>query len=259
MLHLKKVKIYLLATLILTSYTALPQTSLTDTSIEITSLHNAVNFYHSFLSPETGLYNGSEYTYYAYYPFVINEGHPFFQSNSFDTGSVFYNNVLYENVLLQFDIVKEELVTKDPSKMYSLKLHSDRIGWFNISGHTFVRPEGKKTSNPVLSPGFYDLLYNGNTPLYKKATKILNEYSSSTEGLYHYVVESDEYFIKKNNQYYKIKGKKSLMPLLNDSKKEVAQFIRKNKLNLKKNKDISYKMILTYYDRLPNHNVKAAN
>ena len=92
------IKTYLLAALFLTSREGFSQTSMTGTRDKDTSFNNAVNLYHRFLSPETGLYNGSEYTYYAYYPIVINEGHPFFQSKEFDTGSVFYNNILYENV-----------------------------------------------------------------------------------------------------------------------------------------------------------------
>ena len=252
------IKTYLLAALFLTSREGFSQTSMTGTRDKDTSFNNAVNLYHRFLSPETGLYNGSEYTYYAYYPIVINEGHPFFQSKEFDTGSVFYNNILYENVLLQFDIVKEELLIKDPSLISIIKLNTERVNWFIISGHTFVRPPQDKMNDPVLYPGFYDLLYNGNTALYKKTSKVLNEYSASIQGIYDYVVESDEYFVKRNARYYKIKNKKSLLAVLSDSKKELGQFIRKNKLSLKKNKDDSLKKILAYYDRIHN-NTNAVN
>ena len=143
------------------------------------------------------LYNGSEYTYNAYYPFTINEGHPFFQSNNFDTGAVFYNNILYEKVLLLFDIIKDELLIRDPSRIYIIKLNTERIGWFNLRGHTFVRLLQDNTNNAGVNQGFYDLLYNGNTSLFRKVSKTLKENSSSSAGINDYIVESDEYFIKK--------------------------------------------------------------
>lgn len=253
------VTIYLLSAFFINSYKVFSQNFIADTSRETSSFHNAVNLYHRFLSPERGLYDGSEYTYGAYYPFIINEGHPFFQSKNFDTGAVFYNNVLYENVSLLFDIVKEELLINDPSHIYIIKLNTERIGWFIISGHTFVRLIPGNTNNIPLNSGFYDLLYNGNITLFKKVSKTLKENSASGEGINEYAVESDEYFIKKNNQYYKVKNKKSLMPIMNNSKKEVEQFIRKNKLNLKKNMDYALTKIVAYYDGINNNNKKADN
>ena len=39
---------------------------------------------------------------------------------------------------------------------------------------------------------------------------------------------------------------------LSDKKKEINQFIRKNKLNIRKNKDEAISKILAYYDALAN-------
>src|SRR5258708_22748261 len=109
------VKIFLPAFFFVNSFEAFPQNLITDTSGETTSFQQAVNNYHQFLSPETGLYDGKEYTYNLYYPFEINEGHPFFQSKNFDTGAVFYNNVLYEKVPLLYDLINNELLVNNPS------------------------------------------------------------------------------------------------------------------------------------------------
>ena len=194
------------------------------------------------------MYDGSEYSYTTYYPFTIDEGHPFFQSKIFETGAVLYNNVLYEKVPLLFDIIKEELLIHDPSKIYILKLKSERIRWFGIWGHTFIRLIVDNAINSPLHTGFYDLLYNGKTSLYNKVSKHFQENSASTQGLNKYVVESNEYFIKKDNQYYKVKNKKSLLTVLNNKKKEVAQFIKKNKLNLRKDNNNALIKIVAYYD-----------
>lgn len=243
-------KLYLLSSFFINSFQAFSQNYTTDTSGENPSFQRAVNLYHRFLSPETGLYDGSEYAYNAYYPFIINEGHPFFQSNIFDTGTVFYNNVLYEKVPLLFDIIKEELLIKDPSRIYILRLNAERIGWFTIWGHTFIRLEGDSINSSLLHSGFYDVLYKGKTSLYKRVSKMFKENSASAQGLNKYVVETDEYFIKKDNQYYKVKNKKSLLLIVNDRKKEIGKFIKKNKLNVRKNKDDALTKITAYYDAI---------
>jgi hypothetical protein len=244
------IKVHFLFIFFLITYHASSQISIADTSTVTSSLHNAVNLYHRLLSPETGLYNGSEYAYNTYYRFTINEGHPYFQEKRFDTGAVFYNGILYENVPLMYDIIKEELLTKDPISVNTIRLNTERIQWFVILGHTFIKLNHDSTDNATLPSGFYDLLYNGNTSLYKKISKSFEATSDTYYGIKQYVVESSEYFIKKDNHYYKIKNKKALLLVMNNQKKEVEQFIKKNKLSVKKDKENALKNIVAYYDSI---------
>lgn len=242
------IKIFLLGLLFVSSFKAFPQNFISDTSRQTASFQAAVNYYHQFLSPETGLYDGSEYTYNTYYPIQINEGDPFFLSKNFYTGAVFYNNVLYEKVPLLYDIIKNELLIHDPSNIYIIRLNNERVGWFTIWGHTFIRLIFDSANNSQMRTGFYDLLYNGKTSLYRKDSKTLNENTASAQGINRYVVETNEYFIKKENQFYKVTNKKSLMVVLKNKKKEIGQFIKKNKLNLRKNKNGALIKIAAYYD-----------
>lgn len=242
------IKFFLPGLFFLNSQQAFSQNSIIDTSGETTSFKEAVNYYHQFLSPETGLYDGSEYTYNTYYPIQINEGDPFFLSKNFYTGAVFYNNVLYEKVPLLYDIIKNELLIHDPSNIYIIRLNSERVGWFTIWGHTFIRLIFDSANSSPMRTGFYDLLYNGKISLYSKDSKRLNENAASAQGINKYVVESYEYFIKKDNQFYKVTNKKSLMFVMKNKKKEIGQFIKKNKLNLRKSKYYALIKIAAYYD-----------
>jgi len=244
------VKIFLPSIFFITFHRASSQNTTPDTSSQTSSLKNAINLYHRFLSPETGLYDGTEYAYAAYYPFTINEGHPFFQEKRFDTGAVFYNGILYENVPLMFDIVKEELLTKDPNSVKTIRLNTERVERFIIFRHTFIKLNHDSDDSATLRSGFYDLLYNGNTSLYKKISKSFETTSDTYFGIKQYVVESSQYFIKRDNHYYKIKNKKTLLVVMNNKKKEVEQFIKKNKLSLKKDKENALKNIVAYYDEI---------
>ena len=107
--------------------------------------------------------------------------------------------------------------------------------------------------------GFYDLLYNGNTALYKRVSKIFKENSASFQGLNKYIVETDEYFIKRDNRYYAVKSKKALLLIMNNKKKEVVQFIKKNKLKLRKTPEYALMKIVAYYDGINTNNAKAVN
>ena len=250
------IKAYFISIFLSTSLLAYSQSSMVNT-VSDTSLSNAVKLYHQYVYPETGLYNGSEYTYNLYYPFIINEGHPFFVTKQFDTGAVFYNNVLYENVPLLYDLVKDEVLIKDPANVSIIRINKERIGWFNILGHTFIKINKDSTNASIISPGFYDLLYNGSScSLYNKVSKIFKENSASFQGINKYIVEENEYFIRKDNQYFKVKNKKSLLSVMDNNKKEIEQFIRKSKFKLKGDMDYALTKIVTYYDELNAGNTK---
>lgn len=243
-------RISLLITFCVYSYKIFSQNSLADTTAETASFKNAVKFYHQFLSPETGLYNGSEYAYKLYYPFVINEGDPFFLTKQFDTGTVFYNRILYENVPLLYDLVKEEVLTKNPTNTSIIRLNNEKIEWFTILGHRFIKLYKDSVNHPEFHTGFYDQLYDGNTALYKKVSKIFKENTASFQGVNKYIVDVNGYYIKKNNQYYKVKNKKSLLGVLNNKKKEIDQFMRKNKLNVKRTREYTLTKTVVYYDSI---------
>lgn len=59
------------------SYRCIAQQYQPDSSDNNPAVQDAINLYHNYLSPENGLYNGSEYAYNQYYPFRISEGSPF--------------------------------------------------------------------------------------------------------------------------------------------------------------------------------------
>jgi hypothetical protein len=252
MRNVRALKVFLSIVLFISFSNSHAQNFSADTTIKSSFTDSALNIYHRTLYPETGLYNGSEYGYNVYYPFIINEGDPFYISKNFSDGSVFYNNVLYKNVPLLFDIIKEELLIRDPGKIYIIRLNSENIKQFNIWGQTFIRISPDSGTNAALHAGFYDELYKGNVSLYKKVLKKFKENAASAQGLNKYVVERDEYFIKKDNQYFRIKNKKSLLLVTNNKKKEIEQFIKKNKLNLRKHPDESFTKVVAYYDGINN-------
>ena len=90
--------------------------------------YNALQIYHQYVTPETGLFRGSEYVQYGH---TLREGHPFFDDGHQQQGSIFYDRILYENVMILYDQVRQQVVINDPYEDYKLFLINEQI---DISG-----------------------------------------------------------------------------------------------------------------------------
>ena len=214
------------------------------------AIARAIGMYHKSMNPESGLYDGSEYPYTAYYPVAPADSDPFFINSTFDTGAVFYQGMLYENVPLLFDIIQGDVLVRDPSKLNIIRLHKENVEWFRLHGHTFLRLEKDSSSTHPVKTGFYTPLHRGSTSLYLFPSKQIKESSSASGGLKTYADENDEYLINKGNDYFKVKDKKSVLRVLGDRRKEIGQFIKKNKLKLRQDPYNNLPKVVAYYDTL---------
>ncbi len=246
-------RIFLTAIVFPLAFCVAPLTAFPQGSVSINdslAMAKAVDVYHSYMTPESGLYDGSEYPYNVYYTVKLADSDPFFISNLFDTGAVFYNGMLYENVPLLYDIVQGEILIRDPTRINIIRLHKQHVKWFRVHDKTFFRLEKDSASAHPLNTGFYLPLYRGNTSLYMFASKEINESSSSFNGLKSYAAENDVFFIRKGNDYFRVKDKKSVLKVLGDKRKEVTQFIKKNKIKLRKELYYALPKVVAYYDGL---------
>ena len=205
----------------------------------------AVSLYHENIKNESGLYNGSQYVVYAQ---TIQDGIPFFEITEPSNGNVTYWGVEYKNVPLLYDILKGEIITVVPSTNYLIKLNTEKVSSFEVLNHKFIRI-AKDSSNKNIKTGFYDVLYDGQTTVYKKEIKTLNEDLSSGK-LRTFILDENAFFIKKNNVFFTVSNKSSLLDILKDKKKEVQEFIRKNKLKIRKDKDNALPKIAAFYDEI---------
>ena len=205
----------------------------------------AVSLYHENIKNESGLYNGSQYVVYAQ---TIQDGIPFFEITQPSNGNVTYWGVEYKNVPLLYDILKGEIITIVPSTNYLIKLNTEKVSSFEVLNHKFIRI-AKDSSNKNIKTGFYDVLYDGQTAVYKKEIKTLNEDLSSGK-LRTFILDENAFFIKKNNVFFTVSNKSSLLDILKDKKKEVQEFIRKNKLKIRKDKDNALPKIAAFYDEI---------
>ncbi|MBV9987942.1 MAG: hypothetical protein JO301_09700 [Chitinophagaceae bacterium] len=207
----------------------------------------AVRLYQQFLYPEKALYTGRQYLDYR--NVLYENHHPFFRSPDFQPGSVYYDGVLYEDISLQYDIVKNVIVTWDPYRKYLIELLSAKLDWFTINDTRFVhiRPEAGMRS-PV-EDGFYRLLYDGKiTVLKKEAKRVVQEID--IKRVQRLTEETPSYYIRKGNAYFPVSNKSSVLKVLNDQKAELNQFIRKQNLDFSGEKEKALAAIAAQYDQL---------
>ena len=240
------------STLMLYFSISIPTTSAQMTAADSLFLQKTVNqtvaTYHAAIGNGSVLFNGPKY---SDYPKIKDGGHAFFNTLTPSKCSIVYDNVFYPNVNLVYDEVTGVVVVQDATRR--IQLETDKITQFTIWDNRFTRLAKDSTSTANLSGGFYQILYEGKmTSLFKQETKRIEEdIRSASDGIIRSIIVKKAYFIQKNGVYHAVKDKKSVLSLFNDRKKEVAQFLKRNKLDFEKDGDNALMKITAFYDALP--------
>jgi hypothetical protein len=203
----------------------------TDSNFYHSAVSAAIDLYHRSTGDQSGLYNGA---LYSGYPFRFKSGTPFFYSDAPESGSILYDGILYENLQLRYDNLKLAVMIKDNG--YEIQLNNRKIESFSLHGHQLLHPADNDVNDGGISTGFYEILYAGNISLYKKTIKNIQEDLSSGQVVEHEILQQDHYYVKKDSTVYPVEGRKDFTALFPARKKELQQFIKRDKLNF--NKDI---------------------
>lgn len=197
--------------------------------------------YNNSLATKTsGLYTGSLYVR----DYFKVKGHPFFQIDSFQKGEIFYNGVLYKNTNLLYDLSHNNVITEYVEGL-RLILVPEKISYFNLAGHSFVRRNNVFSADEV----FYDLLFGGKIEILVSRTKQLEPWVKSQE-FRDVFVQKNKYYIQKNETFYRVNNKKELLDVLSDKKSDLNDFIAKNKLDFRKHFENALLETARYYEQI---------
>ena len=204
---------------------------------------NAIKMYAAATGNQAPYYNGVQY---RRYPYFIHSGQPFFLADSLVTGSITFEGVTYENVKLQFDEVNDELITIDLQGNNLVQLPKQKINTFNIGPHSFIH-----LTEAYPRAGFYRVLYNGKSQVLVKEIKSIQvKPGRVTEETERSVQSNTDYYLKTEQGYKKFNRLSSFLSLLGNHRKQVAAFIRENKLRSRTDRENLYFQAVTYYDQL---------
>jgi len=227
--------------LLLFNYSDLRAQNLWDSSYA-----RAVNVYDNTIGINSHLFNGSEYADYDH----RTTGTPFFKQNSFSEGSIVYDDIQYTQIQMIYDIVRDEIAIKKEGYL-PLLLVKQKIAAFDLAGHHFIKITTDSLTTGLKISGFYDVLYNGNTKLFAKRNKEIEEEIKFQERESAFI-EKDEYYILNDGVFYTVNDKRSVLNALKDRKADVAKYLKQQKIKFKKNTENAMMKTIVYYNGLNN-------
>ena len=224
-------------------FSASAQINVSDTNDQKAILQT-IEIYSKALGNQSPIYNGREY---LSYPAIIQEGHVFYETNSFINGTVRFDGMVFNDVPIMYDILKDQLIIQHYNRVFKINLASEKVDYFILDKHTFIYLD----SGNSINPGFYEKLYHGKSMALAKRIKEIKEETGDLQ-LTLSVVQKNSYYIKKEDKYYNIRNSSELMSLLKDKKKEIQQYLNKNYIRFKRQPEQALAMAMERYDQLTN-------
>ncbi|MBO9703154.1 MAG: hypothetical protein J7604_23270 [Sporocytophaga sp.] len=209
------------------------------------ALENAVSLYKATIKENLGLYSGSLYVGLS----VKTKGFPFFKNEKVTVGNILYDDLYYQNVLLLYDIIRDEVIVEDYSKLNLLKLSGEKISQFSFPGHLFIKLTKDTSEYSIPETGFYELLNNGITKVYVKRKKTIQEVNSNGI-IINEIEEKNFYYINIGNGYFPVKSKASLLNVLKEHKKELSRYMKSFDFKYSANRERSILLLVEQFDKL---------
>lgn len=191
------------------------------------------------------IYNGDQYIPYG----KKTKNAPFYASDSLLQGDVFYDGTLYREIGLLYDQVSDDIIINNPDNSGKIKLVGDKIRYFKLQGHLFVRLN--PDSQGMKMDGFYDWTYSGRVNVFVKREKKM-EFAARAEDDVPRYVEYKHYFIGMGARYYPVSSEKSLLDLLSDHKSLLKKYLRSSGLKFRKKPEETINAAASYYSQLKN-------
>jgi len=129
------------------------------------------------------------------------------------------------------------------------------VGYFSFGGRDFIYlKDVNKSSGSVPQIGYYQVLYNGSSKLYKKIKKIYAERINETASiqtkskLERMFLVSESYYLLKEGSFHLIKKKSDLLSYYKEKKRDIRQLIREKNLDFRRDKDHSFSEIIRFVE-----------
>ncbi|RYY01013.1 MAG: hypothetical protein EOO53_20125 [Gammaproteobacteria bacterium] len=189
------------------------------------------------------LYNGREHVPYSYS--IV--GTAYYGTGEWQRGSIILQEVPYHNLFLKYDLVADEVILLHSNGFTGVTLFTPRIQSFTLENRRFVRMAANDASG--LKAGIYEELSKGNTSLYAKRTKSIQETILSNT-LERRFIGTSSYFVFKDGQFYPIRNEKAIRSLLSDQIKELDEWMKVSGINFKSDPENFLIKILEYYHQI---------
>lgn len=172
----------------------------------------------------------------------------FFLTKTFLKGSVTLNGRKFEDLDLKYDITNDELILSIESYPI-ISMNKEMVDSFSLmfgNRNYHIINVGTDTSNVIR--GYVNVLYDGPTALYVKYIKKIQPLA--VDGRYDLFAQEHRIYLRKGSEIVPVEGKKKLLYLLEDKKKEIRNFLKSTKSKLSRKEPDTFIPLLKYYDSL---------
>ncbi|MFD0940183.1 hypothetical protein [Pedobacter boryungensis] len=204
------------------------------------------NYFNKAIDQQSRLINGRQYNFYN----TAIEGFGYFmETRKFVNGTVNYDGFRFENVPLIYDQFKDLLISTTGDDLMAYSLLSERVKDFYVHDHHFVRVAvDSTTTNSPIRTGFYDLIHDGKIKVLVKRRKTIQENSKAQK----YFSSYTDYFVQKDNVYYKISSESSFMRLFKEEKDSFRKQLKNQAIKFRKQPEEAMILLGNYYNTLSN-------
>jgi hypothetical protein len=139
------------------------------------------------------------------YSFPYN-GNCYWYGRDFQPGEVFYNGKLYKGAFVNVNAHLQELLVKEDADFLPVLVDAAHVGWFTMGERRFVPRD--ETGRGELPDGYYEVIFDGKSKLYKRVDKILRKDSNNRNGSGigyddpNYNDKVQDYFANRVNYYF---------------------------------------------------------
>lgn len=199
--------------------------------------------YYDSLETTPAIYKGTEHVYYE---FRI-EGIPYFYSEDMAASEILYNDFVYDSIQAYYDIYKQVLSIEHNKLSYDIDLDPKKVSQFKIHGHLFENLY--LDSLPGMKDGYYDKIVDGDVKFYVRREKELRK-EIENQVVKKWFVDLNKYYLLKEDIYYKVRGKGSVLKVLAEHKKKLKAHIRAKSISFKASPEDAIEKIIEYYNEL---------
>ena len=203
---------------------------------------NVIQTYLTEANVYAALYTGKTET--PYEKRFVN--HPYFETNTYISGTLCYNRVVYKDILMRFDLFRNELTVVPPGKPFPVILNNEKFNYAVLNGTTIVLSVSEKDSKEQ----FLVLLRNGIYPVAKRYNIRMGEDTSLDRTVVNLFRIQKQYAICINGVPYTVKNKNSVLKLFPDKRKELNEFAKKHKLNFSNQIEQSIIALVNHYETI---------
>jgi len=183
---------------------------------------------------------------------LLAEGSFYFQSEDWTQGSLIYNGEIFQNIPLKYDLNQDVLITYMDSYEQVIQFIPEKLGGFQIYGHTFFQYKSPNTSDSLalgIRSGIYEILYSGSSKILAKRIIHVDRTISGGKIEYH-PLQENRYYIFHEQHYYPFNSLKSLFKILDTEKSSLQTYISQEKIQYKKNPETTMVLLAKKLDQL---------